>query len=371
VSPSSRTATIARRYLASAAWLIAGLTIAGCASPGPPRAPSLQLPEPVHDLTVSREGDHVAIHFTLPQRTTDNLPIRQGAVRASLCSGPEGSPCDPLASRQNITLPLAPGAAATDRTVAWTDNLPPAGTTGEPQLLAYRLRLSNLQGKSAGWSEPSYTASGAAPHPVDGFHAQETRSGILLQWQPGGRGEVLLHRESLAPSPDKKNAAEPTTLWLATHAEPTGPQANQTIDSSATEDVPYRYTAVRRRIVELGQQKVELRSAISSPVEITWRNMFPPPAPAGLSAAPLSETGGFAVDLVWEPVEEPRLEGYIVTRQADGSAPEILTPQPIPIPAFHDATAKPGVRYQYSVLAVGHKGTHGTTAVVTVEPTGP
>src|SRR5580765_252644 len=38
----------------------------GCASPGPPLAPSLKLPEAVTDLTTSRVGDKVILHWTTP-----------------------------------------------------------------------------------------------------------------------------------------------------------------------------------------------------------------------------------------------------------------------------------------------------------------
>lgn len=372
VSPGSRTATFDRRHLPSTSLLLAALMLAGCASPGPPRPPSLQLPEPVHDLTATREGGAVTVKFTLPARTTDNFPIREGALKASLCSGPEGAPCTTLPTRRDVTLKIVPAASAADRKITWTDNLPRADISGEPRLLALRLQLSSLEGKTAGWSEPAYTASGTAPEPVEGFHAEETPSGILLHWQPAGNGggEVLLHRENLAPPATKKKTDQSEPVWLITHADATGPNANVTLDTSAAEDVPYRYTAVRRRIVQLGQQKIELRSAISPPAEIAWRNLFPPPTPTGLTGAPFTENGGFAVDLVWDPVELPGLRGYIVTREAAGVR-EQLTPQPIPLPAFHDATAKPGIRYQYEVQAISRKGIHSAPAAVTIEPTSP
>jgi hypothetical protein len=352
--------------------LIASLLLAGCASPGPPRPPSLQLPEPVHDLTATRAGDAVIVDFTLPERTTDNLPIREGSIKASLCAGPEGLPCTVLPTRRDVTLKIIPAASAADRKVTWTDKLPPADISGEPRLLALRLQLSNLAGKTAGWSEPAYTASGAAPPRVEGLRAEETLSGILLRWQStSDGGEVLLHRESLAPpTTQKKKSDESEPVWLVTHADATGLYANETLDTSATEDVPYRYTAVRRQIVQLGQQKIELRSALSPPVEITWRNLFPPPVPTGLSAAPFMENGGFAVDLVWDPVEIPGLQGYIVIRESAGVR-EQLTPQPISLPAFHDATAKSGIRYTYEVQAVSRKGTHSASAVVNIEPISP
>jgi hypothetical protein len=146
------------------------------------------------------------------------------------------------------------------------------------------------------------------------------------------------------------------------------------MDGSVSEDTVYRYVAVRRRMVQLGEHKVELRSAFSNDVVITWRNAFPPAAPLGLSAAPFAQGGVFAVDLVWEPVQEPGLKGYFVTRQAVdaggvvvGSA-EKLTPEPVALPAFHDASAKQGARYRYSVQAVSAKGVVGAEATVVIEP---
>ena len=46
--------------------LSAALILTGCASPGPPHAPSLQLPQPVRDLTATRIGNTVELRFTRP-----------------------------------------------------------------------------------------------------------------------------------------------------------------------------------------------------------------------------------------------------------------------------------------------------------------
>ena len=341
---------------------MAGGLVVGCASPGPPRAPSLQLPGVVGDLSAARVGDSVELKFTLPQRTTDNLPIREGSVKASVCRGGEGQPCVPVATLQNVTLPLTAGAGGPARVVTREDKLPQSVTGGEPKLLVYRVELSNLEGKTAGWSDPAYAAAGAAPVAVNGLEAQETRAGILLKWQPAAsKDEVLLQRELVTP-PAKAKHEETVPVWLQSHAA----GGEQTVDATAEEDTAYRYAAVRRRVVTLSGQKVELRSALSAPVVITWRNVFPPAAPVGLSAAPFAENGVFAVDLVWEPVQEPGLKGYVVTRQAEGGAVEKLTPEPVGLPAFHDATAKQGVEYRYGVRAVSKKGVEGAEATVTV-----
>src|SRR6266576_6695381 len=57
---------------------------AGCASPGPPRPPSLNLPEVVKDLTAERVGDVVHLHWTTPETTTDRIVIK-GAMTADIC----------------------------------------------------------------------------------------------------------------------------------------------------------------------------------------------------------------------------------------------------------------------------------------------
>jgi hypothetical protein len=220
---------------------------------------------------------------------------------------------------------------------------------------------------------------------VSGLRAEETRAGVLLNWQAAlsqDQDEVLLRREVVAaplglsgprgtpvspPIKDKREETEP--VWRVCHASANETRgANETIDGSASEDTVYRYAAVRRKVVTLGEHKVELRSALSAPVTITWRNAFPPAAPVGLSAAPFAEGGAFAVDLVWEPVQEPGLNGYVVSRQAEGGEPERLTALPVVLPAFHDASAKQGVRYRYSVQAVSAKGVEGAAATVVVEP---
>ncbi len=351
---------------------MAGGLVVGCASPGPPRAPSLQLPEPVRDLSAVRVGDRVELKFTLPQRTTDNLPIREAGVKASVCRGSEGGPCVAVASLENVGVVVVKGASAAERGVTWQDALPASEAAGEARLLVYRVELMNLEGKTAGWSDPAYAAAGAAPVAVSGLRAEETRAGILLRWQPAtvsSKDEVLLRRETISPlAGAKREATEP--VWLVAHAG----DGDETIDGSASEDTAYRYVAVRRRVVELAGKKVELRSALSAPVEITWRNAFPPAAPVGLSAAPFAEGGAFAVDLVWEPVQEPGLKGYVVTRQAldpGGAAvgsPEKLTPEPVALPGFHDATAKQDVRYRYGVRAVSKKSVPGAEATVVVGP---
>ncbi len=313
------------------------------------------------------------VRFTLPQRTTDGLPIRETSVRGTLCRGGEGAECVVIPALKDVALRVTANAGAEQRAVTWMDRLPDVDIPGEPRLIEYRVQLSNEEGRTAGWSEPAYTVAGPAPATVEALHAEETRAGILLRWDARGdassSGDVILRREVVRGAGKKDE--EP--VWLESHADS---GADQTLDTTAAEDTPYRYVAVRRRVEEIGARKVDVRSMESAPVEITWTNRFPPAAPTGLSAAPFAESGQFAVDLVWEPVlstsGEPGPKGYVVTRQAvDASgapAGELQRLGMVTLPAFHDATANPSARYRYTVQAVSAKGVEGGIATVVVEP---
>src|SRR5271168_544844 len=101
-------------YRATQRWLQAApaaaliVCAAGCASPGPPHPPSLDLPEVVKDLTAERVGDVVRLHWTTPSMTTDKLQIK-GAMTAEICrinvTGlPQATACTPV-----TRLPAQPG----------------------------------------------------------------------------------------------------------------------------------------------------------------------------------------------------------------------------------------------------------------------
>jgi predicted small lipoprotein YifL len=91
-----------------------------------------------------------------------------------------------------------------------------------------------------------------------------------------------------------------------------------------------------------------------SPVAcFTPADTFPPAAPKNLSA--VGSEGG--VSLIWDGSTEPDVAGYLVLRgevTPDGSAPVLarLMQDPIKETTYRDATAKPGVRYVYAVVAV-------------------
>src|SRR5215472_12970767 len=75
-------ATHLRRSQVQNLAFVAAVLLAGCATPGPPLPPSLELPRPVMDLEATREGNRVLLTWTPPTETTDKLRIRHAGPTA-------------------------------------------------------------------------------------------------------------------------------------------------------------------------------------------------------------------------------------------------------------------------------------------------
>jgi hypothetical protein len=367
---------------------------AGCASPGPPQPPSLNLPEVVKDLAAERVGGVVHLHWTTPEMTTDRLEVK-GAMTAEICRttvtapAPQKAACTPIPR-----LPVKPGPTE------GAEALPPALTVDPPALLAYRVQIFNVHDRSAGLSPEAFVAAGAAPPPVEQLRAAPTRDGAMLEWQlTNTSAPVELDRLPVGPDgvvvepPQRKAAtkssAKPTIKRTpASHPKPapasppkplqltstapievklrTPPQpadTGGTIDHTAQMGETYRYTAQRVSSVSLGGHPLELRSAVSSPVTVAMRDTFPPHAPSGLEAVPGGSTAtDRSIDLSWNPDTDADLAGYIVYRQdvdekgvVAGTATR-LNITPVAGPAYRDQTAMAGHRYAYRVTAVDTAG---------------
>jgi len=387
-----------RRWLPAVAAELLIAFAAGCASPGPPRPPSLNLPEVVKDLTAERVGDVVHLHWTTPEMTTDRIGVK-GAMTAEICRIAVTEPAPRTPACTLITrLPVQPGPTQT------ADALPPSLTVDPPALLAYRVQIFNAHGHSAGLSPEAFAASGAAPPPVEQLRATPTRDGAMLEWQqkstsatveldrlPVGPDGVVVEppqrkpatRSSSktkiktttkkppasqpkpvpasAPKPLQTTAAAPIEVKLRTPIQPA--DTGGTIDHTAQMGEAYQYTAQRVRSVSLGGHTLELRSVVSSPATVAMRDTFPPHAPSGLEAVPGGRTPvDNSIDLSWTPDTDADLAGYFVYRQevdpkgvVTGTVTRLNT-TPVVGPAYRDQTALPGRRYAYRVTAVDTAG---------------
>jgi hypothetical protein len=353
----------------------------GCASPGPPRAPSLRLPVIVKDLTAERVGDEVHLHWTTPEKTTDDLPIK-GSLTAEICRDPApSSPPQPCTSVKRFA--VQPGPSQT------SDTLPRALTLDPVALLAYRVQIFNAHERSAGPSPVVFAASGPPPPPVEDLRATPVRAGVMLEWrQQPSTASVELDRflegaptpapakpanpkpslkptkkpsKQPPPTPSQPTPATPDGVKLQTPAQTS--DVGGTIDRTAQFGETYRYTAHRVRTVTLSGHSLKLRSPASPPVVVLLKDTFPPAPPTGLAAVPGGATPADAsIDLSWEPDTDADLAGYIVYRQQVSSTGALTGPvtrlnaTPVVGPAYRDQTAVPGKTFAYRVTAVDTVG---------------
>jgi hypothetical protein len=377
--PSRR--QLAGQWLTAACAALSISLAPGCASPGPPRPPSLRLPVLVKDLTAERVGDEVQLHWTTPTKTTDDLPIK-GPLTAEICRGPAPStPPAPSASSSCTPvkrLPVKPGPSQA------ADTLPRPLTLDPAMLLVYRVQIFNANQRSAGQSPEAFAAAGAAPPPVEDLRATSVREGAMLEWlrQQTSASVELDRLLEGAPTPTKTANPKPTLKPTKASQTPTQPKPSPppevklqtpqqpsdpggTIDHTAQFGETYRYTAQRVRTAAFPGHSLQLRSAASPPVVLALKDTFPPHPPTGLAAVPneaSSAAGHASIDLSWEPNTDADLAGYIVYRQlvdATGAlaGPAIrLNPTPLPGPAYRDETAVLGKNYAYRVTAVDTVG---------------
>jgi hypothetical protein len=382
-----------RRWLPAIAATALILLAAGCASPGPPQPPSLNLPEVVKDLTAERIGDVVHLHWTTPEMSTDHLEVK-GAMTAEICRITVTAPAPQKTCVPIPRLPVQPGPSQAAETLS------PALTADPPALLAYRVQIFNVNGHSAGLSPEAFAAAGAAPPPIEQLRATPVRDGAMLQWQPtstsapvelerlpvGPDGVVLEPPQHKAaprssskptlkkppatrPKPAPASAPKPLQTTSTTPAEvklrtPNQPaDAGGTVDHTAQMGETYQYTAQRVRSVSLGNHTLELRSPVSTPVMVAMRDTFPPQTPSGLEAVPGGATAADrSIDLSWTPDSDADLAGYFVYRQEVDSNDVVtgtvtrLNTTPVVGPAYRDQTALAGHRYAYRVTAVDTAG---------------
>jgi hypothetical protein len=361
----ARTAQDCRRIALPLALLSVAIAT-GCGAPAAPQPPTLNLPQPVRDLAAKRAGNVVHLTFSVPQKTTDKLPVR-GAMTAHLCRSVESGPCQATGT---LAIPAQEKSASMD------DTLPPELSQGPLRLLAYRVSILNRAGKSEGTSAPAYTVAGVTPLPVTGFVAIPRRKGIILSWQATDQpasttGWIRFDRiRTSAPPPEPEPTGNNSSRNLLTGRNTPGEPAEQilrlsesaaqasAIDATAHTGNSYRYIAQRVEQVTIAGRSIEIAGLPSAPAETAYPDVFPPPVPAGLVSA--ADTAAKAIDLDWTPDVDPGLAGYIVYRRATGTTeqPQRISPagKPVTSSNWTDTTAVPGQRYAYSVSAIDVSG---------------
>jgi hypothetical protein len=352
-----------------AACALLPIVLAGCGQTGAPLPPSLQLPIPVSDLTAARVANRVTLKWTMPHRTTDNLPLK-GPQPVHICRRISDGPCTTVAD-----VSFTPQKPAT-----YDDTLPAELTTNAPQLLAYSIEVQNRHGRSAGGSNIAYTASGVAPPPFSNAHGEVSADGVVLQWQPTqpiGDGPKVEIQRTLLSAPKVANAevksksplgGTPALIKDQTLVVrlPSSTDTGQALDPDAAFDQRYSYRISRIATLTLDGKSIEIAGPQSSEIVVDTRDTFPPRVPTGLFAVAATNEG--AVDLSWAPGTEKDLAGYAVYRREANQQPQRISPAaPLPAPAFRDSSAQLGREYFYSVTAIDRDGNESARSTEAAE----
>jgi len=349
---------------------LALLFCVGCASPGSPRPPSLYLASPVRDLRAERAGDSVLLNWTSPARTADGDPVRPG-LEAVLCRR-EGT----LSSSVPVCIEIGHLRVSPGPT-QFTDPLPPSLRVGRVRLLEYRVEVRNAANRSAGPSSPAFTASGPVPPPTGPIRADSRSDGAAISWHPEPSSAAMQVQRTItatsagpivkAEASPRKSSPGASSLGLGKPraasnevtlvAETPGKANGGLLDTSVKDGDTYNYVAQRVATMVVDGHSIEVRGLPSPPVSLTYRDVFAPSAPSGLISLP---GGGFdalpSIDLSWEASSGPGTLTYKVYRREGNQPIQLVTPQPIPAPAWRDSKANFGITYSYRVTAVDDHG---------------
>jgi hypothetical protein len=278
----------------------------------------------VTDLSAIQQGDHILIEFTLPSRTTENLPIRR-AMEAELRIGVAAAPFQ-------LESWVAKAKVFNDIPVETAHVRFPVATaewTGSDVTIA--VRVMNRGGRTAGWSNfVVLTVVPSILRPSD-LSAKGVAEGVLLSWSGAASGYRIYRRVG----EDSNGAAIAES------------DRTEFTDTRAEYGKTYHYSVEGFR----AGGNVHALSARTPEVDITPVDTWPPPVPGGLAA--VVSAGGIA--LVWDQSISSDLAGYRIYRaEGDGAFTKLAETREAP--AYSDRSAAPGKSYRYAVSAFDQIG---------------
>ncbi|MGB8594696.1 MAG: hypothetical protein WCD48_04295 [Candidatus Sulfotelmatobacter sp.] len=357
---------------------VAGM--AGCASIGPPEAPSLELPKPPSDLHAARKGDKVTLTWTIPARTTDRQSVRY-LGKTDICRSVAGA-LKQCGTQVGQAAPPADFEQARKRSAkklsaTFTDTLPAALEQEHPtEFATYAVEVLNKANRGAGISNQGRVPLVPTLPPFGDFSAQTTAPGVLISWQcPATAGRkrdtkylfrIYRHPES-STSETKIADVEATKCALGAGASDalssTGSNTaadrgiSSFLDQTFEWENTYSYRGMVVSVIEMaGTPAIDVEGDDTHEVKVFAHDVFPPAVPSGLQAV-FSGPGQQAfIDLIWTPVADTDLDGYNVYRHEDGAAPVKVNSELVKTPAFRDSRVVAGKTYFYSVSAVDQRG---------------
>ena len=244
--------------------LCASLVATGCKKPRVGQSPAPDLRGPVNDLTAVRAGENLALSWTMPKKRSAKLVVN-GRISVKVCR--RENPTSPCIAVGEPSL-LAPGV-----TGSFSEQLPPALTTGSPWLLYYFVELLDAGGHSTGLSNSVATLAGAPLPAVQNLTTTSTKNGVLLHWTQASSREdppetiIRLHCvRIIQQTPHTDDATsnldpEEHDLWVKG-------DTGEVLDKDARSGSSYEYTAQRVVRIAAGNQQLELPGQLSAPANV-------------------------------------------------------------------------------------------------------
>ncbi len=283
------------------------ILLTGCGYVGDTRPPSLKLPLPVTDLAAVERGDKIVIQFTVPTRTTEDIPLANDPKLVATI----GDQTYPIV----VKAPLA-HAEIDAKPFYGKDVRISVKALNERQLDA---GLSNVVG---------LRLVTALPEPVN-LKAVAVAEGVRVSWD-GPEKEFTIFRQG----PGDKALVKLDTV-----------AASPYIDKNTEYGKEYLYAVMASEGPAIQSEIAQMTKPLI-PVDT-----FPPAPPMGL--APV--VGTQSVELVWDRSTETDLAGYRIYRDA-GSGQFERIGESHDAPGFSDKKVEMGKRYRYAVTAYDRAG---------------
>ncbi len=393
-------------WIRAAAAVTAVSALVACGKKGPPLPPLRPVPGPVTELAARRAGTEVRFSFKLPLQNMDasrpvsldrvevfavtvapdaevppnrllllpkylvaTIPIRPPAEEdeEGEAAAPAPKPGAPVPVKKEDSRPapgdlatfveelnearLKPQVLATPPTATGT----PAPTTTEAVASAWAATVAKL--KEAPVMSRVYVIRGVSRQGRPGQPSERVTVPVLQVLPPPTGVAVAVAESKVTLSWSPPTVADPLAalgaapvynVYAAAGATPLNP-APLPLTTFERAGVVFgtEECFVVRTVVTRGNLSIE--SPASTPACVTATDTFPPAAPKGLSA--VANIG--AINLIWDANTESDLAGYIVLRgEVPGDKLQAITAAPIRETTYVDATAKPGTRYVYVIVAV-------------------
>ena len=336
-----------------------------CGKRKPPLAPIERIPQRTEQLTGSQRGNQIILSWPAPLRNAGDGSV-QSIRRADVYR---------VAEKVRAPLPMTEEEFATRATLVGSvtyDEIRKAGVNltytdtlelTEPARLRYAIRYVNAAGERAAFSnfflmEPA--AKVAAPPVITGKEYSETAN--TISWEApkanvdGSTPVNLLGYNVYRTAASQKEAAQ-------------NPLNQEPITATQYQDKTFKfgekYTYVVRS-VSLGTEGKPVESLDSNAIELTQNDIYPPSAPASVSAVGAAGR----VSLFWPANPESDVAGYLLYRSTDSNAPKpwtLLTPAVYTRTTFTDQNVEPAKTYYYYVIAVDNDGNKSQPSEVVSE----